>query len=367
MPQGKYFRIGYGIIIVLLIVFLASKVDFLFRPIGVVVQTLLLPFILSGVLYYIMRPLVTLLERRGVKRAYGVPIIFLLFLGLVVMLVLLVGPVIQEQINSLLTNAPQMISLVQKQVDKLQENRWIADYYNEHQQEIEAKIAEFSKNILSSTGNALNTLLGFISDVVVLLSTVPFIVYYLLKEGDKFSKFVLRVTPDEHDDEAMKILKDMDAALSNYIQGKFLVSLGLGILMYVGYEIIGLQYSLILALVLTMMNLIPFVGVFIGMIPSVVVALIDSPAMVIKVIVVVVIAQQIENNFISPQVMGKKLAIHPLTIILLLIAVGSLTGLLGMFVAIPTYAVIKVVASHLYRLYRIRRHKRPPGDTGAPT
>lgn len=362
MPQGKYFRIGYAIIIVLLIVLLASKVDFLFRPIGVVVKTLLLPFILSGVVYYVMRPIVSLLESWRIRRAFGIPIVFLFFLGLIVLVVLLVGPVVQEQINSLLANIPQMIGLAQEQVERLQSNRWIADYITEHQTDISAKITEYVNGIISNTGNALNRMFGFISDVVVLLSTVPFIVYYLLKQGDKVSEFVLRLIPDEHDDEAKKILKDMDGALSNYIQGKFLVSLCLGILMYIGYAIIGLQYSLVLALVLTLMNLIPFVGVFIGMIPSLVVAFIDSPAMVVKVIIIVVVAQQIENNFISPQVMGKKMDIHPLTIILLLIAVGSLTGLLGMFVAIPTYAVVKVVASHLYRLYKHRKTKtvKPP-------
>jgi predicted PurR-regulated permease PerM len=188
-----------------------------------------------------------------------------------------------------------------------------------------------------------------------LLSTVPFILYYLLKDGAKIREFIINLVPDQHDNQALQIMEEMDGALSAYIQGKILVSLCLGMLIFIGYQIIGVQYALLLALAATLMNVIPFVGLFIGIIPSVVVAFIDSPSMLIKVIIVVLVAQQIEANFLSPQIMGKKLDMHPLTIILLLIGVGSLSGLLGMFIAIPTYAVLKVIVSHLYRIYLLRR------------
>jgi len=186
---------------------------------------------------------------------------------------------------------------------------------------------------------------------------VPFILYYLLKEGEKVPGFILKLLPAKHHEEGRNILSEMDDALSAYIQGKIMVSMILGLLIYVGYLIIGLDYSLILAVAAAVMNVIPFVGLFIGIIPSIVVAFIHSPGMLIQMLIVVIVVQQIESNFLSPQVMGKKLDIHPLTIILLLIMVGSISGLLGMFLAIPVYAILKVIVTHVYRMYGLRRQE----------
>jgi predicted PurR-regulated permease PerM len=355
MPQGKYFRIGYGIIIGLLIILLANQVGFIFRPIVIVVRTLLLPFILSAVFYYLLRPLLAVLEARKIKKSIAILIIYLLLFGLAALLIIEVGPMIQNQVSNLIDNIPQIVDAAKTQVNKLQQNQWVANYFAQHQDEISAKVSGYVNGIISNTGQAFNTLLGFISSIVVLLSTVPFILYYLLKDGAKIREFIINLVPDQHDNKALQIMEEMDGALSAYIQGKILVSLCLGMLIFIGYQIIGVQYALLLALAATLMNVIPFVGLFIGMIPSVVVAFIDSPSMLIKVIIVALIAQQIEANFLSPQIMGKKLDMHPLTIILLLIGVGSLSGLLGMFIAIPTYAVLKVIVSHLYRIYLLRR------------
>lgn len=121
----------------------------------------------------------------------------------------------------------------------------------------------------------------------------------------------------------------MDFALSSYIKGQILVSFCVGVLVYIGYLIIGLEYSLILAIITMFTNVIPFLGPFLGTIPAVIVALIDSPGMVVKVLVVTIVAQQIEGNLVSPLVMGKSLNIHPLTIIVLLLVAGSLVGFWG--------------------------------------
>lgn len=358
IPQGKYFRIGYGIIVALLILFLASKVDFLFRPIGAALKALLLPVLLSIIFYYLLRPPVNVLARQLKNRTLAISVVFLGLTGILVLIGLLVGPAIRDQFDSLTENMPLLIQLGEDQVEKLQRNEWFARYLLEHQVDLSAKIPEIINKVVSNIGDAVNSAIGFVSNVVLLLSTVPFIVFYMLKGDSKFPELVLRLVPDKHDDEARQIMREMDRALSAYIQGKILVSLGLGIMTLIGYSIIGLQYSLLLALALTLMNFIPYIGVLIGMIPSIIVAFIDSPWKVVETLIVVLIVQQIEDKVLSPQIMGKKLAIHPLTIIIVLLALGSFSGLLGMFVAVPTYALVKVIVTHLYRLFRLRKIER---------
>ncbi|MCR8645556.1 AI-2E family transporter [Paenibacillus sp. N1-5-1-14] len=355
MPQGKYFRVGYGIIVILTIIFLASQVSFIFAPIVLIVKTLFLPFMLGGVFYYLLRPFVDFFTRRGMNKPLSILLIFLLLGGLIGFGGTRLVPVLQTQLNNLINNIPQIVKLAKDQVSALQSNAYLSDYFVQYQVDWSSKISEYADSIISNVGYALNTAMGFMSNVVVLLSTVPFILYYLLKEGHRVPQVVMHISPDRHDEEAKLILQEMDSALSSYIQGKILVSFCVGVLIYIGYLIIGIEYSLILALSAMFMNVIPFVGLFIGIIPSVVVAFIDSPSMVLKMAIVVIVAQQIESNFLSPQVMGKKMDIHPLTIILLLIVVGSFSGLLGMFMAVPAYAVVKVIVVHMYRLYVLRK------------
>ncbi|MBB6674494.1 AI-2E family transporter [Cohnella nanjingensis] len=355
MPQGKYFRIGYGIIVVLLIIFLASKVNFIFRPFLTVIETLLLPMLLSVIMYYLLRPVVNLLEKQRLNRPLAIGIVYLALAALIVFIIMLIGPIFKSQIDSLMANLPELVKLAEQQVAKLQQNEWAAKYLKDHQIDLTAKIPDLVNGVISNTGNAFNSIIGFVSNIVLLLSTVPFIAYYMLKTGNKVPEFIIRLVPDKHDEEARQIMLEMDNALSAYIQGKILVSLGLGILMLIGYLIIGLPYALLLAIVFTFLNVIPYVGVLIGAVPSVIVAFIDSPWKVVETIIVILIAQQIEDRLLSPQIMGKKLDIHPLTIIIVLLCVGSLFGLLGMFVAVPTYALLKVVVTHLYRIWRLRR------------
>jgi predicted PurR-regulated permease PerM len=146
----------------------------------------------------------------------------------------------------------------------------------------------------------------------------------------------------------------MDFALSSYIQGQIIVSICVGILAYIAFLIIGLDYPLVLALVAMFTNVIPFIGPWIGTIPAVIVGLLNSPFMALLVVLAVVVVQQIESNLISPQVMGRKLSIHPLTIIFLLLVAGRFAGLLGLILAVPTYAVGKVLVLHIYRLWVLR-------------
>lgn len=355
IPQGKYFRIGYGIIVVLLIVLLASKVDFLFQPFWTMIKGLMTPLLLSLVFYYLLRAPVNLLEKYLRNRTLAISTVFLILAGVLVLIALLVGPVIGDQVNSLVDNLPELIKMGQDQVTNLQNNDRIASYLQEHQVDLSAKVQELINRVVNNMGDAFNGIMSFVSSFVLLLSTVPFIVYYMLKGDKQFPDLFLKLVPDKHDDRALTIMKEMDGALSAYIQGKILVSFGLCILTWVGYSVIGLKYSLLLAVVLTLMNFIPYVGAIIGMVPAVIVAFIDSPMQVVWTIVVVLIVQQIEDKVLSPQIMGKKLSIHPLTLIIVLLAVGSIGGLAGMFVAVPCYALLKIIVSHAYRLYKLRK------------
>ncbi|MGO4888500.1 AI-2E family transporter [Anaerobacillus sp. MEB173] len=361
MPQSRAFRIGYGLILILLIVYLATLVDFIFRPLVVFVQTLFFPFLIAGVLYYLFRPIVNYLHSHKVPKVLSIIVIYIVAIGLITSAVLLVGPVLQRQVNSLIENFPLIINEIRFKIMMLQENEWFARFQATEQfsiEELSRQMTQYINEVITIIGTNIASFIGVIANVVLIFIVIPFILFYMLKEGEKAPNQVLRFLPERQRIEGRRILADMDRALSSYIQGQIFVSFCVGVLMYIGFLIIGIEYSLLLALIAMFTNVIPFVGPWIGTVPGVIVALFHSPLMLISLLIVVVIVQQIESNLIAPKVLGKKLAIHPLTIILLLLVAGRFGGLLALLLAVPTYAVLKVIVSHSYRLLKLRNESR---------
>ncbi|MGG1571852.1 AI-2E family transporter [Fictibacillus sp. NRS-1165] len=360
MPQSKAFRFGYAILLVFLIILAGTKISFVFRPFVVLVQTLFFPFLLAGVLYYLFRPIVTFLHARKVPKTLSILLIYLAAIGLFVLLFYSIGPVLQHQVNSLIKNTPFLIDAIRTKVAELQNNEWISRFQENSQfsmNDLSDKITKYLSKSAATIGTSVTNFISVITSIIMVFVTVPFILYYMLKEGEKAPRMVLRLLQPAQRKNGIKILADMDMALSSYIQGQILVSVCVGILLYIGYLIIGIDYSLLLTVIAMFTNVIPFLGPIIGVIPALIVAVIDSPFMIVKVLIVMVIAQQIEGNIISPQVMGKKLDIHPLTIISILLVAGSLGGLLGLILAVPVYAVLKVIVLHTYSLIKLRREQ----------
>lgn len=356
LTKSKWFRLGFGIITILVIIYLMDRVSFIFTPITIIVTTLFAPIAIAGVLYYLLRPIVELLTKY-IPRTAAILIIYLLGIGLIVGLVFIVGPPLSQQFNSLINNIPSIFDELTKMVTNLQQSNWFQSVQQSQDisyQDIADRITNYLQGALDSIGSNVVSFIGILTSIAVVMVTIPFVLFYMLKDGQKLPDQFLRFTPEEFRPEGKRVLEDMDIALSSYIQGQIIVSFCVGVLLYIGYLIIGLEYSIVLALVAMLTNVIPFIGPFIGTIPAVIVAFIDSPITALWVIVAVIVAQQIESNLISPQVMGKKLDIHPLTIIFILLVAGSFGGLLGLIMAVPTYAVGKTIVVNAYRFIRLR-------------
>ncbi|WP_078380380.1 AI-2E family transporter [Sutcliffiella halmapala] len=359
MPQSKWFRIGYGLIVILLVIYLLSLVNFIFTPITIMIKTLFAPIILAGVMYYLLRPLVNL-AARYIPRGLAILSIYLMFIGIITLLLFLIGPTLQHQVNSLVENTPKIINEIREFTVELQENEYVARFQQDERfslEEISGKIADNLNAYLTAFGSNVINIIGAITGFVILLVIIPFVLFYMLKDGDRLPEQVIKFIPRQHEKEGRHVLKDMDIALSSYIQGQIIVSVCVGVLIYIGFLIIGLEYSLVLALIAMFTNVIPFIGPFIGTVPSVIVAFFDEPIMAVWVLLVVIIVQQVESNLISPQVMGKKLDVHPLTIIFLLLVASKFAGLVGLLLAVPTYAISKVIVLHTIRFIKLRKVK----------
>lgn len=236
--------------------------------------------------------------------------------------------------------------------------QWVIDEQSDLLETIEDKLIQFANTLPNRITTSITSIVGVIANITVILVTVPFLLFYMFKDGHKFPESLTKFLPVSYRDEGLVVLKETGETLSAYIQGQVTVALAVGTLSFIGYMIIDLKYALILALVVAVTNIIPYVGPIIGGTPAVIVALFDSPTKALLVLLVIVIAQQIEGNVLSPLILGKSLDTHPATIIILLLAAGNLAGILGMVLAIPTYAVVKTIVLNIVKFLNSR--KKPP-------
>lgn len=359
LTKERWFRASVGVILFLVIVWLLAQVQFIFTPIVLFIQTLFLPFLISGILFYLCRPLIQVLESWRVPRTAAILLIFLLIISLLTFIVLKIGPIVQQQFVNLYDNIPGMIKAIQGGLALLEEKM---DTVPPYVQETVNYIGGQLESIFKQTGAFVGNFLSGLFELMFAIIVVPFILFYLLKDSEKFVPQVVRLFPSSKEKEIRDVLSDMDNALGSYIQGQLFVSMCVGVLLFIGYMIIGLDYALLLALIGMVLNVIPFLGPFLAGVPAVIVAFFQDPMMVVWALIAMTVAQQTESNLISPQVIGHKLNIHPLMIILLILVGGKIAGILGMILIVPSYAVLKVIAKHSSRLLAIRRAEKANGE-----
>jgi predicted PurR-regulated permease PerM len=303
------------------------------------------------VISYMLNPIVNLLHDRKVPRTAAVFLIYTVFISVSVVILMNVIPMFMNQVEELNKHMPDLTMRAQSMVDHFNNNDFMPGSVRDG---INQSIATLEKQVEERIANFLNNI-GAVVNVLFIAMIVPFLAFYMMKDLDVFERAALQYVPRMRRKQAVRLMKDIDAALGSYIRGQLIVSLCIGVLAYIGYLIIGMPYPLLMAGFVSLFDIIPYLGPFFGALPALVMATTISWKMVLMVTIVNVICQNLESNVISPQVVGKSMKMHPLTIILVLLIGGELAGILGMILAVPFYAAMKVVVQHVAAYYIHRK------------
>lgn len=353
MTRKLWFQLGVGILLSLFIIKYVVEVDWIFTPFIVVIQTIFIPLLISGVLFYITLPLQTFLEKHKVPRWGSISIIVLLILAVMWVALAIVGPPISKEVNNLIDKAPTLIEdsntlivgLIE-QTDNLP--KWAKDSINNATENATDSVTDSLNKITAKAGKWIVSIFQSIVQVALILILVPFFLIFMLKDHEKFMPFILQFFSGNAKTWIQKTFADVNDVLSLYIRGQVLISTILATMLFVGYLLVGLNFALLLAVFAFFMNIIPFIGPWIAFIPALIIGFFQDPMMVIWVSLITLIAQQTDSNLITPNIMGRTLSIHPLTIITILLAAGSIAGFFGILLAVPGYAVGKAIISNIY-------------------
>ncbi|MFC5466846.1 AI-2E family transporter [Lederbergia graminis] len=362
MTKSKLQFWSLQILIIIAIIYVGSKITFLLEPIGIFVTTLFFPIIITLFLYFLLNPIVKFLTRKKVPFFVAIILVYVgsFFLGLI-MISYFISP-ITLQFNELYNAIPIYIRKAThffESVIHSSEIKMIQEDYSELFETGKEKLFEFANTLPDIVTGWIYNFFGIMSKIAIILVSVPFLLFYMFKDGYKFPMAVSRFFPTSYRDEVITIMKETGETLSSYIRGQVTVALIVGTLSLIGYLIIDLPFPLVMAMLVMVTNIIPYVGPILGGAPAVIVALFDSPVKALLVILVILIAQQLEGNVISPLILGKNLDVHPATIIIILLAAGNIAGLVGMVLAVPFYAVTKVIVLNIRKIIKVRQQKKP--------
>ena len=341
------------VLLLTIIFFIWRQMGDMITPIVSVVNTILIPFLVGGFLYYITNPLVKFLqEKLKINRMIGILITLSLLFGLIALGVIYLLPILINQLSSLINSTQGLYWEIQSFVNQLSKNPLFRNLNIQSTiQQLNLSYVDILQNILNSVTNSLGSVLSAVVNTLMILIMTPIFLVYFLMDGHKLLPMLERTVLKRDKLNISSLLTNLNATVARYISGISIDALIIGALAYIGYSVIGLKYALVFAIFSSLANLIPYVGPSIGLIPMVVTYAFTDPQKMVAALIYMLIIQQVDGNILYPRIVGGVMKVHPITIMVLLLLSSNIYGVLGMIVAIPTYSILKEIAKFLANLY----------------
>lgn len=342
----KILKIAY-ILIVLAAVFLVIKLleALNFKYILIVVLKTLAPLFIGLFLAWLFAPIVKKMSKKGIKRSIGTTIVYIIFIGLLALLICSIVPVLTNQVNEFVTSLPSIFDSIKN---------WLADGFGKIGHIDGLDVKGFENNIVSKIeeygGKLATELPGITVNVVKILASGlgTFIVgliigFYLLIGFDNAGDLLITLCPKKIQDDARELSNEINNSLRRFINGALIDSFFVFVITSIAFALIGLKAPLLFGLFCGITNVIPYAGPYIGGIPAVIVGFSQNPIIGILTLVSIVVIQFLEGNLLQPFIMSKTTKLHPVTIIVGLLIFGHFFGIVGMVISTPLIAVMKSV------------------------
>ena len=329
------------------------------------------PLLLALVIIYLLNPVVSRLERRRIPRVWGALLTYVAFLGLLVILLRYLVPLVANQVSGFAESVPDLLDRAQV---------WLADLNRRLNLDIDTGALFSNLGPEGATGAFISRIFSFTVGVVhVAVAVILGLVlgFYLLVDLPKMQRAGLALIPARRRRGVISIFEQMGRALGGYFRGQLLVALFVGLASMVGLWIVGLPYWAVVGMVAGLFNLIPLIGPFIGAIPAIFIAFTTESSgglmslepgwpLALGASIALLTVQQIDNHILSPNIVARTVRLHPVTVLLGLLVGGTLLGLWGMLLAVPTVAAAKILMLHFWDTSSRWPPPRPEADTRAP-
>lgn len=362
--ESKAFAAMFLVFFALLIIYLFTKISFVFNPIKGFFSIMGFPFVATLILYYMSRPIMVFFQKKDFSKTTSTWLTILVDSLVIILLFIWLLPMLWSQLSQLIKEFPAYWnSLVHSIETFLQSDQFtgIAAQFDIEEiiQKISATISQRAGDIVNTTVSGLGSTIGVIVTIGLGLVTAPVLLYYLLKEDEKVAPQILKYFPTSKRPIIARYLGDINNQLSLYIRGQLTVAMAVAIMFSIGYTVIGLPYGVALGILSGFLNIIPYLGSFLAMVPAIIIGIVHSPFMLVKVLIVALIEQTLEGRIISPKILGNNLKIHPALILVVLLTAGKLYGVTGVIIGVPVFAIIRVTFNYIFAYFKEKTNLYP--------
>jgi len=369
-------KIFLGILIFYLINILFNK----FPIIGYTLSSVMIAIIFA----YIIDPIVNYLERKGVKRQFGVIIVYISAILIFGILIVSVIPKTINEVSNLLTSLPGMVDTLIREFNnflsnvlakfniELPEN--FINIYKETNPKVNGNvetpqivsnildsikgtindlIVKAQGSLMGSLSNVISKLYGFLTSAFRLVLIIIFSFYFSV-DKERFLLKVKKAIPNKHREDISYLTSNIDTALQQFIRGRMLMAIFVGVLTMVYLLVLRVDFAIIIGLITCIADIIPFIGPFLGCAPAVLFAFMDSPMKALWVLILFVIVQWVENNILAPKLIGDSTGLNPLVILISIIIGGGIFGVWGMVISVPLTSIIFILVDFIKIKYNDR-------------
>ena len=369
-------KIFLGILIFYLINILFNK----FPILGYTLSSVIIAIIFA----YIINPIVNYLERKGVKRQFGVIIVYISAILIFGILIVSVIPKTINEVSNLLTSLPGMVDTLIKEFNNFLSNVFakfnielpenFINVYKETNPKVNGNvetpqivsnilesikgtindlIVKVQGSLMGSLSNVISKLYGFLTSAFRLVLIIIFSFYFSV-DKERFMLRVKKAIPNKHREDISYLTKNIDIALQQFIRGRMLMAIFVGLLTMVYLLVLRVDFAIIIGLITCVADIIPFIGPFLGCAPAVLFAFMDSPMKALWVLILFLIVQWVENNILAPKLIGDSTGLNPLVILISIIIGGGIFGVWGMVISVPLTSIIFILVDFIKIKYNDR-------------
>ena len=279
------------------------------------------------------------------NRTFAILLVLTMFFIIFLYIVLTIVPIFTKQVSSL-------IDFLLKNQEKLQNNFF--GFLESNNIDLRTSIMNSKDIIVTNIIKVLGSSFSLMSSTFSLLFMTPIFTIMLIFSYDNIENGVKRILRNMGREDLIVLIKNMDETIGKYILVTALDSMIVGVVSFVIFYFLKMDYSLLFSVIIGFGNVIPFIGPFIGLIPAILYAFTKSFKLVILIIVLITIVQTIEANIVKPWLTGKSVEMHPITTLLVVLIGGALFGISGAFIAIPVYIIIKLTWVFCWKKYIVK-------------
>ncbi|WP_138158871.1 AI-2E family transporter [Peptoniphilus catoniae] len=342
-----------NIIRIFLVIVFLYIVKIIFNKFPIIADTFW-AMILAIVISFAINPIVTYLEKKNIKRGYGIIIIYISALLIFTILLVIVIPKTVSEMSNIILRLQDAFEVLNSEALKL--NSYIKDIFSYDlptyvdskkifdsiQKSITDYIIEFQSQALFKIRNLATSVGGLVSKIIRFALIFIFTFYFTI-DKNKFKAKVVRALPEKHKADILYISNKINQALLDFVKGRVLMAVFVGLITMIYLLILGVDFAIVIGIITCIADIIPYIGPFLGFLPAVLFAFIDSPTKALWVSVLFVLVQWAENNILGPKLLSNKTGLSPILILISIIVGGATMGVFGMIFSVPIASIIVIL------------------------